>query len=117
MKLQNIKRLTREEVPEAPDWIEKVLTPFNQFMEQVTVALQGRLKFGDNLAGTIKTFGFSDNTELLIKNPLPQKPVGVIPIFSDQIIDTYRVRFLSSTDTTTQLGVTIDFSGSVTGLT
>lgn len=53
--LPTIKRVTREDLHEAPDWIERLLIPLNQFMGAVYQALNGDLSIGANVRGSVRT--------------------------------------------------------------
>lgn len=53
-KLPTIKQVTREDLRDAPDWIEKLLTPLNQFMGSVYQALNGDLSIGANVRGSVR---------------------------------------------------------------
>ena len=48
-KLPPIKRLTKEDMKEAPSWIDRLLSPLNQFLDSVYRALNGQITFGDNI--------------------------------------------------------------------
>lgn len=49
-------RITREDLREAPGWIERLLLVLNDFMRDVFNALNGTLTIGDNVRGEFKTF-------------------------------------------------------------
>lgn len=48
-QLPPIKRLTKEDMKEAPSWIERLLFPLNQFLDSVYRALNGQITFVDNI--------------------------------------------------------------------
>ena len=54
-ELPSIKRLVREDIPNAPEWIGQVIDPLNTFMEEVYYALDRDLTINQNIRGTIKT--------------------------------------------------------------
>tara|TARA_Y100001963_G_C6501302_1_gene317981 strand:- start:111 stop:539 length:429 start_codon:yes stop_codon:yes gene_type:complete len=56
--LPPVKRISREDLPEAPDWTEKLIYPINLFFESVYRALNGSLTVPDNIAGQIKEISF-----------------------------------------------------------
>lgn len=58
-KLPILKRIQREDFPEAPDWIEKLTYPINTFFDAVYNALNKNLTFGDNITSEIKEFTFT----------------------------------------------------------
>ena len=47
--LPPIRRLTREDFPGAPDWIDRLLYPINSFFDSVYTALNKTLTFADNI--------------------------------------------------------------------
>lgn len=57
--LPTIKQVTREDLREAPDWIERLLNPLNQFMASVYQALNGALTFGTNIRGSVRELRFN----------------------------------------------------------
>lgn len=47
--LPPIKRLSKEDMKEAPSWIDRLLFPLNQFLDSVYRALNRNLDFVDNV--------------------------------------------------------------------
>jgi hypothetical protein len=111
MKLPIIKSIRREDLAtsgELPVWIDKMLGPLNQFIEQVGVAVQGRLSVSDNLAQKYITQSFTHNTELEINPNDKRRVVGMVPVYaSDKIIAGYRFTYKNNGN----IGVTILFDG------
>lgn len=58
-KLPKITRIRREDLPDAPGWIEKLLYPLNLFMEGVYQALNQNLTYAENLASKVVAFEFT----------------------------------------------------------
>lgn len=56
MKLPIVQQLNRQDFPEAPAWISKVLYPIQLFFTIVYGALNKQLTLQDNLSCTIKQF-------------------------------------------------------------
>jgi hypothetical protein len=89
-ELPSIKRIVREDIKNAPDWIESLIGPLNSFMEEVYNALDRDLTIGQNLRGAIKSINFktrssygtapvADNWEVQkIANPMQVKPQLVV---------------------------------------
>ena len=48
-QLPPIKRLTKEDMKDAPSWIDRLLFPLNQFLDSVYRALNGQIDFVDNI--------------------------------------------------------------------
>jgi len=57
-KLPSIRRISREDLSDAPAWIDKLLVPLNQFIEQVYLGLNKQLTFEDNFVAQYKTLAF-----------------------------------------------------------
>jgi len=110
MKLTNIKRVAKEELQGAPSWVDPMLTAYNDFMEQATQALFGKLTYGDNFLCKIKTNSFKNGTELVIANPFTggSRPIGIHPIYMEpgNLIDSYNLVYKSSNN---ELGITFNF--------
>ena len=109
MKLPIIKSIRREDIAtsgEVPAWIDKLLGPLNQFIEQVGVAVTGRLSVGDNLAQKYITQTFTDNVELDVNPNDRRRVVGMIPVYSaEKIITGYNFIYKNNGN----IGVTIKF--------
>lgn len=54
--LPPIKRITREDLREAPAWVDRMLYPINLFMDSVYSSLSHLLTFQDNFLSQIQTF-------------------------------------------------------------
>jgi len=87
-KLPTIKRILREDLPDAPDWIDKLLYPVNKFFEDVFNALNRNLEFVDNVTGqkkdvtfkTLSTYVSTSATFETLEFPrtLKRKPTGLL---------------------------------------
>lgn len=53
-KLPTQKRILREDMKDAPSWIENLLNPLNSFMDSVYRALNRSLTFQDNVSSEIR---------------------------------------------------------------
>lgn len=76
-KLPNQKRILREDIQEAPNWIVRLLTPLNSFMETVYYALNKDITFTENIACQIKTVDFSTPSNYTSASP---KTDGFVPL-------------------------------------
>jgi hypothetical protein len=78
-----VRQLSREAIPDAPDWFVRLLPSFNSFFTDVSNALTGRLTMGDNVqlqtVDQVLDVGSSVSTSfpLIFKNPLPTTPKAV----------------------------------------
>lgn len=113
MKLGIIKTISKENFrsKDVPKWVDQLLEPLNQFIEQVGSALQGRLSFQDNFYSNIVTHTLVDSTELEI-NPnadgnARRRVLGVIPISSGSLaIESFNWNEKS----TGNIGVTVTYA-------
>jgi hypothetical protein len=109
MKLPIIKSIRREDLAsggEIPPWIDRLLGPLNQFIEQVGVAVTGRLSVSDNLAQKYISQSFTHNVELEINPNDRRRVVGMVPVYaSDKILAGYRFTYKNNGN----IGVTILF--------
>lgn len=109
MKLDNIRRIAREELIGAPDWIDNLLTPLNAAIEKITQACMGQLELKNNQLARVITQKFEHGVELIIANQFKEglKPIGIQPIVSDSpyLIDSFKYSY----KTDGSLGITIKF--------
>lgn len=64
----DFKRILREDLKEAPGWIDKLITPINQFFEQTQSLFNGQLTVGDNVAGGLVKISFSTPADYTTAN-------------------------------------------------
>ncbi len=77
-KLPTVKRVTEEEFPaDVKKWLGKLLGPLNQFMEQVTGALNRNLTVNDNMSGEIKSITLDGTFPLKLSYSLKAQPAFV----------------------------------------
>lgn len=82
-KLPTIKKILREDVKDAPAWIQGVIDPFNSLAEFVYQALNQNLTYSDNLACFIKEIsyttpsGYPTMDVVQFMNTLKYKATGV----------------------------------------
>lgn len=109
MKLPIIKSIRREDLAtsgDIPPWIDKMLAPLNQFIEQVGTAVTGRLSVSDNLAQKYISQTFTHNTELEVNPNDRRRVVGMIPVYSaEKAIAGYRFTYKNNGN----IGVTLLF--------
>jgi len=55
-KLPAVKRISRDDVREAPEWIERLLYPLNLFMETIYYALNKNVTFEENILAQRHSF-------------------------------------------------------------
>lgn len=69
-KLPTQRRILREDVKEAPSWIENLLSPLNSFMDSVYRALNRSLTFSDNISSEIRTLTFITRPDYTTASPV-----------------------------------------------
>jgi hypothetical protein len=97
--LPPIKRIMREDVKEAPKWIEKIIYPVNLFMDAVYSSLNRNLTFTENITSQVKSLSFEtkssyDGTaanwdDLLFIHNLPILAKGCLLLQIQEISDNY----------------------------
>jgi hypothetical protein len=89
MKLGLIRRISKEDLgKEPPGWVDGLLSALNPFIDQVVVALQGRLNFEDNFASRVASYDLTHDTELEINPQVPGRVTGAFPVFVDGAVLT-----------------------------
>ena|SRR5690606_16750819 len=71
MRLPTLKKILREDLSGAPDWVQGIIAPLNAFMEYVYQALNRNVSDADNIACQVKeliyttpsTYPTMDNVE------------------------------------------------------
>jgi len=58
MRLPNVQKILRQDVADAPDWIVKVIEPFNQFFQEIYIGLSKDITFSENIASKILQVSF-----------------------------------------------------------
>lgn len=111
MKIRALSRISAEEIKsrkDAPSWISLLLDPINQFLENITKALQNNLTFQDNFASTTSTVRIQHGVELLITPQTSKRVITCMILESEgQPIDSFGWR----RDNSGNIGVTIRFYG------
>lgn len=85
MRLPTAKKVLKEDLKDAPDWVNNLIQPINAFMENVYACLNKNVTLQDNIGSFIYTFTYKtpatypasvDPVEFL--NQLKTKPIGVV---------------------------------------
>lgn len=84
-RLPTIRRLTKQQVPDAPAWFDVVINVLNLFLDAVFSALAGNLTFRQNIRSSIRDLRFrtlanyatGDWTELTFPHNLGVRADGV----------------------------------------
>jgi hypothetical protein len=58
MKIPSLKRILREDLKDAPTWIDGVINPVNSFMEYMYQAMNKNISYFDNVACSIREFTY-----------------------------------------------------------
>lgn len=85
MKLPSQKRILREDVKDAPNWVNGILDPVNSFMQSVYLALNKNITFSENIASFIREIIYTtpstypagvENVEFM--NSLKTRAIGIL---------------------------------------
>jgi hypothetical protein len=111
--VRGIRKLLKSDFQEAPSWFDKLLSPFNQFLDSVIGALRNRLTFKDNFYCEVKELTFVHAIELEVAHNLSDfKGILIVRTPNETPSTTYginewHVREISNKT----IGVTIEFAG------
>lgn len=85
MKLPATKRILREDLRDAPGWVNGIIGPVNSFMESVYQSLNHNISLTDNIASFVKEITYKTNStyptgmaQITFRNELKTKPIGVV---------------------------------------
>lgn len=123
MKIDQVKRVAREDLPDAPkgEWLDTLLTTQNQQSESIIQALRGNLNVADNMADWFYEGRFKHGVEQLIRVPKGKpSPAGVTAVMTKKlptdaasvalpVVQSVSMRYTnqSSGTATEQVGVTV----------
>lgn len=84
MKLPNQKKILREDLKDAPSYVNGIIVPVNSFMETTYQALNKNLTLQENIASFVKDItyttpaGYPVMDTITFQNQLKSKPIGVM---------------------------------------
>lgn len=76
MKLPTQKRILREDIKDAPDWVSSLINPINSFMEVVYQSLNKNITFSENVAAFIKELTYTTSSTY---------PAGLVVSFANSL--------------------------------
>jgi len=76
-RLANVRKLTVEDF-NGQAWAEKLIVPFNSFIDSVQAVLNKGLTIGDNMAAVIRIAEVNGTYPVKLAWPLSSKPVSVL---------------------------------------
>lgn len=86
-KVPTIRTIFRENIPESPAWVIKILQPLNLLIESIVNAFSNQLTFSENIAAQIRFIEFTtlstytsadDFTTISFTNTLGGRALGVL---------------------------------------
>lgn len=87
MKLPSIKRVLREDLKDAPKWVDGIIEPLNSFMQAVYQTLNHNVTLTENVASFVKELNYNTPStypigleQMRFKNQLKVKPIGVLAL-------------------------------------
>lgn len=84
MKLPTAKKILREDLKDAPDWVSGIITPVNSFMETVYQAMNKNMTLQENISSFVKEITYKTPSTyptmevISFQNELKSKPIGVM---------------------------------------
>lgn len=92
--LPPIKRITKEDLKDAPSWITRLLYPLNQFLDSVYGALNRNLTFEENIRAQITTFTIvagaaASNNTTSFALTLKRIPIGLFVVNKRKVSGNY----------------------------
>lgn len=69
-KLPSQKKILREDVKGAPDWIDGIIDPVNSFMETVYQTFNRNVTFNDNIASQVKELNVNTTSVYPVMEPI-----------------------------------------------
>ncbi len=85
LKLPSQKKILREDIKEAPTWINGIVEPLNSFMETTYQALNKNITLTENIASFIKEITYRTNStypmgmgKIYIQNGLKSRAIGIM---------------------------------------
>lgn len=84
MILSSVRRILKEDLSKAgeiPKWVDAMLAPLNEFIDNVTLALRNNLTLQDNFSGKLLATKFTHDVPLSVNSGAGlNKVIGVIPL-------------------------------------
>jgi len=77
MRLPEITIIRKEELPDAPGWIDRILAPLNKFFKSIYNILDKKVTFDDNITSQKVNIVLTDN-DLPYQIATSLEPFGVI---------------------------------------
>ena len=110
MRITSLRRINKEDISKAgevPGWLDSLISPLNDFLDQVTSALRNRLTFEDNFQSVQKTIKVFNGVEMEVSTGSKLSVSGVIVLDGgEQIISGFGFRRLTNGN----IGVTVNFA-------
>ncbi len=110
MKITTVRRINKEDLAKSgdvPKWIDSLISPLNDFLEQVTSALRNRLTFEDNFQCSFKTIKLANGVEQEVSTNSKLRVQGLLLIDGgEEIVVGSGFRRLTNGN----IGLTVNFS-------
>jgi hypothetical protein len=109
VKITSLRRINKEDIAKAgevPSWLDALISPLNDFLDQVTSALRNRLTFEDNFQCAVKTIKVYSGVESEVSTGSRLSVRGVQVLDGgEEIISSFGFRRLTNGN----LGITVNF--------
>lgn len=92
--LPPVTRVTKEDLRDAPAWINRLLYPMNTFFNSVYIALRQGLTFQENILSQLYSFRIkagaaASNNTLKFTLTMKKKPIGMIVVSAVLVSGNY----------------------------
>ena len=85
MRLPTQKKILREDLKDAPNWVNGIIDPINSFMETLYQSLNKNITLQENIASTVKEITYtttsaypSPQDDVTFQNTLRTSPIGIV---------------------------------------
>lgn len=84
MNIGTFRAASKAEVPESPDWLDKILKPIYAYLSQLSILAQGNISLEDNLLCEVRQLVVNHKVPAQVSlKTMKAKPLGVMRLFED----------------------------------
>ena len=78
MNVDPYKRVTRQDLGNVPEWVDKILDPVQRQLEILSQVMQHNITIADNLASEVRVINVTNGVESEIKLSRLERPPSVV---------------------------------------
>lgn len=84
MRIKDWRRITLDDISEAPEWFQRAVDSLNDQIEDLTTALQLRLTLSENLYSEVRTLELAHDVSTDIRlQKIRTRPLGLLVLATD----------------------------------